>query len=118
MGLQSGPRGVKAQLLSRYPDAFYRAPWLSLALSDFGMPKDTTAVIKDGTVAVMGLCYVPELTTFDACVEQMARMCRTLMKATKYVVICVDDLAHVPDAKGEEQARRSRPIWLPASAHR
>ena len=106
MGLQSGPRGVKAQLLSRFPGAFYRAPWLSLGLHDFNIPKDRCALVKDGTVGVMSLCYIPGLTSFDTYVEQMTMMVKTLMRHCKYVFICVDDLQHVPDAKGEEQARR------------
>jgi hypothetical protein len=106
MGLASHERGVKRQLLSRYANAFHRAPWLSLAVHDMNFPYERTAIIKDGNVAVMSITQMPHLTHFDSYVEQLVSTCKTLMRSAKYVIFCIDDPASVPGAKVETQENR------------
>lgn len=106
MGLTSGPRGVKQMLQKHYQDAFYRAPWLSLAIRDFNFPENRTAIIKDGNVLTITASYIPNLCRFDDYVHKIKDMCKTALRHSQYVIICIDDVDSVPSAKLETQQRR------------
>lgn len=108
MGLASGPRGAKVWLQQQFPDAFYRAPWTSLAFADLGFPMERTCLIKDGNVNVISMSYIPDVQQFDEYVHQMVKMITTALKSAKIVIVCIDNLACVPEAKLETQLSRDK----------
>jgi hypothetical protein len=108
MGLTSGPRGAKVWLQQQFPDAFYRAPWTSLAFADLRFPMERTCVLKDGNVNVISMSYIPDVQRFDEYVHQMVKMITTALKAAQIVIVCIDNLACVPEAKLDTQMSRDK----------
>lgn len=104
MGLKSAKYGVKAQLRSRFPEAFKECSSLADARDLGQADREETIVLTDGNVLFMSVPQVA--STVDEFTAIITNNLKRAIATSKLTVVVFDEPAHITEAKKEEQRRR------------